>query len=497
MSRVLTNNVALAYTIESSVGVAGTQWKLIEPNTINSFGPELSTVSRNPISKDRQRKKGTITDLDSAAEFDADLTMDHFLDFSEGFVFANYNGPIKFGPQETDTVTAVTGADSFTVDANGDLAEFTLVHAKGFTNAANNGLHVVDTGSAGTNLVVTTTLTAEASPPLEATVETTGYRTEAGDLDVTESAGVVTLTTTLLDFTTLDLTVGQAIWVGGDLAINGFLTAENAGFGRIVSIATNALVIDKTNGSWATEVNAAQLVDLYFGKFLRNVTVDDADFLERSFQFEGTYTDLESVGVDAYEYSKGNYCNEWSIELPLTEKATCTFGFVGTDTEPATTVRKTGADTPLEPKQVVAFNTTSDISRLRITEVDETGLTTYFKNVTLTINNNVSPEKVIGLLGAAFMNTGNLEIDFESTVLFTNKEVTAAIRANTTVTLDFSLRNDDGGLFFDIPACTIGGGDKEFPENESVTINTPIMAFKDPTLGTSIGISLFGYLPAV
>ena len=496
MSRVLTNNVSLAYSIESSLGVAGTQWKLVEPNTINSLGPEISTVSRNPISKDRQRKKGTITDLDSAAEFDADLTMDHFIDFSEGFCFAEFNGPIKFGPQETDQVTAVTASDSYTVDANGAIAQYTLVHAKGFTNASNNGLHEVDTGSTGTDVIVTSTLLAEAAPPTEATLEVVGYRTEVGDLDVTVAADIVTLTTTTLDFTGLDLTVGQAIWVGGDLAANQFSTAENSGFGRIVSIAANALVIDKTNGSWATEANTAQLVDLYFGKFLRNVTVDDVDYLERSFQFEGTYTDLEAVGTDAYEYSLGNYCNELSIELPLTDKATCTFGFVGTDTEPSTTSRKTGADTPLEPKQTVAFNTTSDISRLRITEVDETGLSTFFKNVTLTINNNVSPEKVIGLLGAAFMNTGNLEIDFESTLLFTNKEVTAAIRANTTVTLDFSLRNDDGGLFFDIPACTIGGGDKEFPENESVTINTPIMAFKDPTLGTSIGISLFGYLPA-
>lgn len=495
MSRVLTNTVSLAYAIETALGVAGTTWKLVEPNAISSFGPEISTVSRNPISKDRQRKKGTTTDLDSAAEFDADLTMEHFIDFSEAFCFAVFNGPIKFGPQETDDVTAVTGANSFTVDANGDLNEDDLVFSRGFTNADNNGLHEVASGSTGTDLVVESTLVAEASPPTNATVEFCGIRTAAGDLDVTVAGGVVTLTSTVLDFTTLELTVGQAIWVGGDLAINQFTNSDNAGFGRVVSIAANAMVIDKTEGSWATEANTTQLVDLYFGKFLRNVSVDDADFLERSFTFEGAYQDLEAVGTDAYEYSKGNYANEMAITLPLTDKATVTFGFIGTDTDPATTVRKTGADTPIEPQQVVAFNTSSDIGRLRITEVDETGLSTYFKNITLTLNNNVGPEKVLGTLGAAFMNTGNLEVDLESQMLFTNKEVTAAIRNNTTVTLDFSLRNDDGGLFFDIPACTLGGGDKEFPENETVLINTPTMAFEDPTLGTSIGMSLFGYLP--
>jgi Phage tail tube protein len=499
MSRVSTNAVSLAYAIEASLGVLpGTPvWKLLEPNAINSFGPELTTVSRNPISKDRQRKKGTITDLDSTAEFDADLTMEHFIDFSEGFCFANYSGPIKFGPQETDDVTAVTGADSFTVDDNGDLVADQLVYARGFTNAINNGLHLVDTGSTTTNLVVTTTpLIAEVTPPANATVEVCGVQGATGDIEIDADGNIAS---TALDFETLDLYVGQVIWVGGVADINRFGTAASPsdmrGFARIKIIATNLLTVDKTANVWVADAGAAKEIHLYFGRFLRNVSVDDADFLERSLQFEAAYQDLESVGVDGYEYALGNYCNEMVITLPLTDKATVTFGFVGTDTEPATVTRKVGADTPVEPAQTVAFNTSSDIGRLRITEVDETGLSTFFKNITLTLNNNVSPEKVLGILGAAFMNTGNFEVDIESQMLFTNKEVTAAIRANTTVTLDFSLRNDDGGLFFDFPAVTLSGGDKEFPENETVLLNTPAMAFEDPTLGTSIGISLFGYLP--
>lgn len=499
MSRVSTNTVSLAYAIEASLGVlpGSPVWKLVEPNTISTFGPDISTVSRNPISKNRQRQKGTITDLDSAAEFEADLTMEHFIDFAEGFCFASFAGPIKFGPMETDGVTAVTGADSFTVDANGDLVAGQLVYARGFTNSANNGLHVVDTGSTGTNLVVTSTLVAEASPPANATVEVCGVQGATADITVTAGGD---LASTVLDFTTLDLTVGQAIWVGGVADATRFGTgaspADERGFARITAIAANLLTLDKKATTWTTNAGTGKTIHIYFGKFLRNVSVDDADYIERSFQFEGAYPDLVSVGTDGYEYSVGNYCNQMDINLPLTDKATVTFGFVGTDTEPATGTRKAGAATPIEPKQTVAFNTSSDIARLRITEVDETGLTTYFKNLTLTLNNNVSPEKVLGTLGAAFMNTGNFDVDVDTTCLFTNTGVTEAIRNNTTVTLDFSIRNDDGGLFFDIPACTIGGGGKEFPENESVTISTPAMAFSDPTLGTSIGISQFGYLPA-
>lgn len=494
MSRVSTNSISLAYTIESSLGVAGTVWKLLEPNAITAFGPKLTTVQRNPISKDRQRKKGSITGLDSEAGFDADLTMEHFIDFAEGFCFSTFNGPAKFGPMETNDVTAVTST-GYTVAASGALAQNTLVLARGFSTAANNGLKVVGASSTATE-VKTSGLTAEASPPTNATLEVCGVQGATGDITMDSSGH---LNSTVLDFTTLGLTVGQAIWVGDAGTSYRFGSGAEAeyGFARIGIIAAHKLTLNKRPSVWGAQAGTGKTVRIFFGKFLRNVPVDDADYIERSFQFEGAYPDLGGVGTDGYEYSVGNYCNEMTVELPLTDKALIKFGFVGTNTEAATTSRKTGANTPIEPVQTVAFNTSSDIGRLRVTEVDETGLSSYFKKLTLKIKNNVSPEKVIGVLGAAFMNTGNFDVDVDAQMLFTATDVTAAIRDNTTVTMDFALRNDDGGLFFDLPAVTLGGGNKEFPENETVLINTPATAFEDPTLGTSIGISLFGYLPTL
>jgi hypothetical protein len=43
---------------------------------------------------------------------------------------------------------------------------------------------------------------------------------------------------------------------------------------------------------------------------------------------------------------------------------------------------------------------------------------------------------------------------------------------------------------------TLGGGDREFPVNESILVNTTAQAFGDPTLGTSLGVSLFPYAPS-
>lgn len=496
MSKVSTNNVSLAYCKEASLGVLpGTpEWKTLEPNSIENFGATIVTTPRNPISKDRQRKKGTVTDLDSAVGFGADLTMEHVLDFFSNFVMAGWTGPLVFGAYETDTITGVDGtAEEYDVSANGDLAAGTLIYARGFTNSDNNGLKTVAAGATGTTIAVEEDLVDEVSPPDEARISVCGFEGATGDLEIDASGDLIS---TVLDFTTLGLTVGQVIWVGGVAALNYFATAVDRGWARITAIAANKLTLDKKSAVWTVDAGAAKEIHIFFGRFLRNVTVDDSDFLEESLQFEAVWTDLEAVGTDCYEYAKGNYCNEFTLNLGIADKATCSFGFIGTDTEPPSTTRDPEGANALSPIQVVAFNTSADIARLRITEVDETGISTYFKSLNLTLMNNVGPEKALANLGAVFMNYGNFDVNIEAQLIFTNKEVPAAIRANTTLTMDFSLRNEDGALFFDIPAMTLSGGDKELPENESVLINTPAQAFEDTTLETSIGISLFPYAPA-
>jgi hypothetical protein len=491
MGRVLTNNISLAYTIEETLGVLPTTpaWKTLEPNAINTFGSSITTVARSPISKSRQRRKGTVTDLDSSVEFDGDMTLDHFIDFVEGFLFSSLVG------QTVTVPTAVVGGatDEYTVPAMAAaIPAGHLVYTRGFALSANNGLKVVDTGGSTTAVPITTDLSDEVTPPTNAELAVCGVRTAAGDLDVDADGNI---TSAVLDFTTLGLYAGQAVWVGGDAAINRFSTAANKGFVRVAAVAAHLLTIDKTGQAFVTEANTTQEVDLYFGRFIRNVSVDDSDYLEQSYQFEAAYPNLGSGGADAYEYAKGNYCNTLGFELPLTDKATLALAFAGTDTDSPSASRATGASTPIEPLQTGAFNTSADIARLRIQEADETGLSTDFKSLTFNINNNVSPEKVLGQLGAKYMNTGNFEIDIEAQLLFTDGAVVEAVRENRRVTMDFSVRNDDGAIVVDVPSMTLGDGSREYPVNESVLINTTAQAYGDSTLGYSVGISMFPYAP--
>src|SRR5689334_23077448 len=153
MSRVLTNDITIAFALEdttaSGFGIlpGSPTWKQIEPNDISKWGAEIKTVARNPISKNRQVRKGTITDLDSKVDLKVVLTMDCIKDFAEGFMFARaYSSGAEYW-----ALTAVSGADVFSIGATsgpnrvyaagsgGTISgAATLVFVRGCTNSGNN-----------------------------------------------------------------------------------------------------------------------------------------------------------------------------------------------------------------------------------------------------------------------------------------------------------------------------------------------------------------------
>lgn len=493
MGRSLTNSLSQSYAIEDSPGVLADPavFKELEPNTISNLGATITTLVRTPISKSRQRKKGTTVDLDSAAEFDGDLTMEHIRDFIEGFMFSRLVGPLSKDSYK-HSMEATASGYSYDAEVGSTVAQNTLVYARGFLNSVNNGLKVVN-GASTTSLVGVSGLVAETpGATTAARVEVAGVRGASGDLEIDVDGNLISTT---LDFTTLGLTAGQAIHIGGIDSANRFANADNYGFARVLIIAANKLTLDKRQQTYSTDAGTGRQVDILFGQYCRNVPTSSADYLERTYQIEVAYDNLAANGDTEYEYATGNFANELTINLPLTDKATIQLGFVGQDTEPPSTTRKNGAANAIVPQETSAFNTVADIGRLRVTEEDETGITTDFKNLTLRLRNNVTPEKVLGQFGAKFTNAGIFEVDMEAQLVFTNSAVAEAVRSNTTLQQEFSIRNADGGVFFDIPSLTFGSGDKEFPVGESILINVTGEAFEDPDFGTSLAVTMFPVLP--
>lgn len=509
MGRVTTNSTTINVTREASLGVlpATPAWYELEPNSINQFGTTIAKTERSPISRARARRKGVVTDLDSAVEMEADVTLEMLRYFVEGFLFSRAVSGDVYAP-----TAAVSGGYSVPALSSAQAAKLTygasaaksLFFARGFTTTANNGLKPLSaTVAAGATTIPVAGNVAE-TPGANVLVATSvaGVRAAAGDLKIDAQGNI---TSTALDLTTIGLVPGQVIHVGGVSVTNQFFNPANIGFARLVKVEATKLTLAKrdqpfvlddgtSTGSGGTPV----AVDLLFGSFIRNVRVGDTDYLETPYQFEGVAPNLMAGGLTGYEYAIGNWADALSMTIPLSGKATMSLGFVGLDTTKPTSTRAAQAANAKAGGRTAAFGTASDIARLRVQDTDETGLTTDFKSVTFTLTNNVAGEKVIAKLGPKYLNAGNIEVDVESQVIFSNADVIERIRCNRTVGLDWVLRNGDGGVAFDLPTGTLGGGGREYPANQSVLLNTTFMAHQDdPVMGYTCGVSFFPVLPPV
>lgn len=218
------NITGLRVADEDSLGVlpGSPVWVECEPNSYTGFGGKLKTVARNPINASRQRKKGVVVDLDAAGGFNSDLTQTNMQNFMQGFMFADFREKFDTDPFNGTAIpftSVTTGPDRFSA-ASGldDVKVGALVIAKLFGETANNGLHLV-TAKAGTYVEVDETLTAESSPPAEASLSEVGFEFASAEVDVVVSGSLP-----------------KIVRVGA-VAADGTLTfGVNAGDGDIVTI---------------------------------------------------------------------------------------------------------------------------------------------------------------------------------------------------------------------------------------------------------------------
>ncbi len=500
--RLSTNDVRIAFAPEVSFGVRPTSGFLFaEPNEIASFGNTITTVERNPISPDRQRRKGLVTDFEAAVDMTSDLTLSEVRAWAPGFCLHEGDGlNIHYdGAPVSATGYTVAGLE---VSAQWDL-EGALVFARGYANAANNGLKKTNAVATATSIKVGG-LTAEASPPSDAMVSVVGYQADAGKLKILAggrlgwtSPGDAPANDNDDGWAALGIKPGQWIYVGGDTAPTKFATAAANGWFKVSAISSNNLEATLDGQSaLAADAGTAKTVQVFFGRRWHNVSTTDSEFAERYYRFEALYRELLNSGADdGYEYILGCAPNAWTIRMPLTEKATSQTVFVAKDAANITGTQEAGWNGAVSQAWNKAFNTSTDFARLALVNAGGDDISTYLKSIDLSITNNFTAEKVLNMAGAAFMNLGTLEVTGSISAMFTDQEMVSSIRNNSTVRLRSVLRNEDGAVLFEIPSCTLGGGGKEFSVNETVKLNIEASAFRDDVYRDSVNIQTFLYLP--
>ena len=282
------NIVGLAIAEEESLKVlpATPVWYEQEPNSYADFGGNIKTIARSPINASRQKKKGTVSDLEAAAGFNTDLTKTNATRLLQGFFFADAREKANTKPLNGTqiAVTGVTGSSKTFAAASG-LGVFKaghLVVASGFGVAANNGLDKVASATA-TTVVGTSTKADEGSPPAAAKIEAVGFQFPTADVAiVVTGTSSIRMTSAATDLTTLGLTVGEWIFVGGDAAGLKFATCPS-GYGRISKIAAGYIDFDDTTFAAASDVGTGKTIQIFFGSVLRNEK-DSTLIKRRSYQ---------------------------------------------------------------------------------------------------------------------------------------------------------------------------------------------------------------------
>jgi hypothetical protein len=512
--KIDSNITGLAYAEEAALGslpgengFGGTPvWKRLNPNSYDDFGGEIVTVAPNPINPSRQRRKGVTTDLNASGGFNHNLTFTNLTDIMQSFMFAD----IREKGRETVTAVDIDGGnpDEYEVASTTGFIAGSIIKGKNFTNSANNGLNVVTAIVSNTSVEVATgQLTAEASPPADAEIQVVGFQfadadaqiVVSGDLPVMSSVGA------LVNFSNLGIVPGQWVFIGGDTTSSRFANTANNGYKRVRSVSATQIVFDKSTSTMVVEAAASgKFIRLFFGDVLRNETGDL--IVRRSYNIErtlGAPDDSQPTQIQS-EVLIGAVGNELTINVPQANLVNVDLAFIGIDN-----IQRDG---PTGPKQssvqifdaASEYNTSSDVVRFNLSSVDDTteaptSLTRYITELKITINNNVSPNKAIGILGAFDVTAGTFAVSGSLTAYFSSVAAVQQVRNNGDVSLDISFAKDNTGIVYDMPLIALGDGRLKVEVDQPITIplNTDAASGEDihEDLDHTLCITYFNYLP--
>jgi hypothetical protein len=300
---------------------------------------------------------------------------------------------------------------------------------------------------------------------------------------------------------------GEFIFIGGDSAGTLFPDAGNNGFCRIRSIADDGSYIefDKTMGTMVTDaVTTGITLQIFFGSVLKNET--GTSIVRRSYQLErtlGAPDDSQPAQIQA-QYLTGAVPNELTITAATASRLEADLTFVALDDEQldGPTSLKSGSRPTLASED--AINTSSDISKIKLAIVtpgsaNPTALFGYATDLTIGINNNVTPNKALGVLGGFEATAGNFEVSGDIEAYFSDVAAVTAVRSNSDITLEVHYVKDNMGLTMDLPLIALGDArvnvEKDEPIKIPLTMDAASASKIDANLDHTLLFVFWDYLP--
>lgn len=516
--KIDSNIVGLSFAEEKCIGVlpddpegdvgdqAGGKWFPLDPNEFDDFGGEITTTARNPINASRQRKKGSVTDLEASGGFNLDVTQNSLPRLMQGFFFANARERVSTHPINDTAASKITLVNvvatgskvNVGTDFGDKFAIGMILKLSGMANAANNRIMVV-TAISDDELTVSGSLTNEDATA-NSKLEIVGYQFGDSVAGIVFTVGEkLTLTRSSGSFVTDGYNVGEWLFIGGDTTATKF-TNNAPGYARIEAVTAGVLTLREPTWTPITEAGASgKTVQIFFGTFLRNEN-DPTLIRRRSYQFE------RSLGQDAdgiqSEYLVGAVANEFTLNLPSTDKMMADLSYVALNNE-----LRTGAQ-GLKPGDRTAkigtedaYNVANDIYQLRLFVTDPlkaTPKSLYAKVMegNLTISNGATGLKALGTLGSFEINVGDFVVGGELEVYFSTIEAVRAVKNNADVGFNLICSKDNAGFVYDIPLLSLAGGLAQVEKDEPIMLPLEKEGAEND-FGYTMSATYFSYLPTV
>lgn len=404
------NVVVTRISIEDSFGVTSSNPVFQELSIVDTpdlgFSPE--TEISNVLNPNRDINDTFLLNVSADGGLNFELSYQSIDFIMPGIMF---NPWIDTNTREgSSQISAVDGvSNTYTIsNEDSDFAERMLIQATGFTNDANNGVFVAESGTnettiAGNNL-------ATETPSDTAKLKQVGFRGTTGDIESTSTG----ISSTNLDFTTMGIRQWQWIKIGTTNAVNSFDAESNNIFVQITEVpTTNALVLDVPD-NWVVESAASKDIQIAISDEITNGVQRTSYTIEREFP---DHTDDLGNNTPTFEYNTGMLFNSLEINSAAASLVTANAQLIGRNSEYQTT-RLAGATT-VPTVQSTSFNSSSNVSEFRFNgeSLNNNNLVLDFG---VTINNNLTARPGVSFLGAvkvtagSFNPTGTLETYFDS-----------------------------------------------------------------------------------
>jgi len=461
-------------------------WRTLQPNPsgIQNFIAQLVSVRRNPLNPFMTDEKGDHVGLDVSATLVHDMNKSLLDIFGPGLLRSVAKFPGNITNTQIHYPTAVAAA-GYTVPANGALNNKLIVFARGFSIAGNNGAKVLAGTSTATE-IRTTGLTVEALTQGTASVEVTGVEANAAAEIQLNASG--NLTSSVTDFTTLNLRVGHRIFFKFGAGTNEFgIIAGTPGIHYATVAATptaNLITLKWHSFTPGADAATGRTIRLYFGPMFRNVADGDADYIdEPAWWAELRDTNVGTGNGAAFEYMKDLVLGNISIAMPTQGKVEATLAMMARDyTAPVDVgARLAGPSTAFPVISGELFDTATDMLVHRILDDTNAQIIAAVMSATLRIDHGVTARKQHTIFGASGMIFGNIRPEVEMETYYEDKAVPIAIRANTTCRYEALWRNGQAGVMFDLPSITLRNGAKTYAENSPVMMAVGAPAHRDPS----------------